>query len=239
MKDEQLKILELLQEGKLTKEEALELLEALGTSAALETPPPDPSGARAQENGSAALQPAEAGATESRGDRLFPIGKDRLLEINLIGGGNIVITPWEREVMSVQSLKHFLSFYKVRFQETAAGSKIFSVGNQDLQLNVPAHLNLTIRTAGGDIEITGITGRIYGKTMGGDIKLARLSGNLDLASLGGDIYIADSAVNGKVHTMGGDITMINVSGDIAGTTMGGNVIRRESRTEAALVSLNQ
>lgn len=230
MKEEQLKILELLKEGKLTSGEALELLEALeqdtvsGSAAISEKEPESaPSAGSAPDLPSSSQTPV---LNRDRNAKLFPAPKGQWLEVDLIGGGDIRITAWEREEISVSPEKYFWSIFKAHYKETAGGLKIFSVGGHSFDIAVPSEFNLKIRTAGGDIDINGVSGSIIGKTMGGDLTLSHLKGNLDLTSMGGDIHITDSELNGKVHTMGGDIVMTRVAGNITGSTMGGDVIRQ-------------
>jgi len=96
-----------------------------------------------------------------------------------------------------------------------------SEGN--IEVTVPQRYAVSIRTAGGNIELTDTTGSAKLDTSGGDVVARNISGNVELRTSGGGI-LADK-IRGDVDadTSGGDVRLLNVDGKIRGQTSGGNV----------------
>lgn len=85
----------------------------------------------------------------------------------------------------------------------------------DLELQVPANLDLDIRDSSGDIEIEDVAA-VNVKDSSGDITINRASGDLIVADSSGDIRMTE---------VGGDITVISdSSGDIRGRHIDGSVL---------------
>ena len=177
-------------------------------------------------------------------NRTFQASPDGKLVLDLETGGDIVIRGWSRNEVSfkVQITGRDADQVTVEFDQSSRAIEAFSEyttrrarADVNMEINVPARFNLDVSTTGGDLDISGITGRVEGSSMGGDLTLSQLGGQLDLSTMGGDIELSDSEVDGSLHTMGGDVTISNVNGNINGTTMGGDVVYdnvRSSRSGA-------
>jgi hypothetical protein len=221
MSEEKLRILELFKEGKLSSAETLELLDALNEIAG--------SGETAQTE----ADPDVSGSAASSGPRVdgnnrFNISGDHnchFLDVTLIGGGDIDICGWEGNDMIIDKPKWNRFWYKNLYKQTGDRYKIFALGGDNYEIKVPYNWDLTIYTAGGDIEISNICGQINGKTLGGDISISRFQGRLNLNTAGGDIKLQDCKADGSVHTLGGDVIFRNVTGNVTGVTLGGEMIR--------------
>ena len=131
------------------------------------------------------------------------------------------------------------------FVEAKAKNRITNWNRQGLsisfKISVPRQVNSNLRTSGGSISISNltgsqdfttsggslsaenITGRIAGKTSGGSIKIENSNDNIDLQTSGGSITAKEC--NGKINlkTSGGSITMSNLSGTIKAGTSGGGL----------------
>jgi hypothetical protein len=154
----------------------------------------------------------------------------RNLEVNLITGGSIKITGWDKEKVKILCNGSGKNC-NLNVEETSEGLKIsqdfikehHNHGNFILEINAPNKIKLQLHTNGGDISLDNIEGEFEGKTMGGDLSLINLKGNLTLETMGGDILLKKSSVDGMVTSMGGDVNIEDVVGEIIGKSMGGDV----------------
>jgi len=90
-------------------------------------------------------------------------------------------------------------------------------------ITVPAGLDITIRTAGGDIMAGDLDARVDLKTSGGDIQLERIKGDVKAGTSGGDILIGECTGSTDVRTSGGDILIRKAEGDVSARTSGGDI----------------
>ena len=108
------------------------------------------------------------------------------------------------------------------------GSKWWNWGNNDLDawftIRVPREFNLRTETAGGNIEIANIKGRVDGGTSGGDIVLSGITGAINLETSGGNIRVQKIEGQLAMETSGGDIRIAEVKGDVDVNTSGGNIV---------------
>ena len=81
------------------------------------------------------------------------------------------------------------------------------------------------RTSGGSLNLTDVEGDINGQTSGGSINLNRCRTNdrMDLQTSGGSIEAKESSGNMRLHTSGGSIRLTDLRGDIDAQTSGGSV----------------
>ncbi|WP_167538299.1 DUF4097 family beta strand repeat-containing protein [Streptomyces albofaciens] len=98
--------------------------------------------------------------------------------------------------------------------------------NVDYEVRVPPSVAVTLRTDGGNIDVTGITGTVGTRTGGGNIGLRQTAGALSAETSGGDINISD-AKGGQVtaHTDGGaiDARFTAVPDRVTADSSGGDV----------------
>lgn len=108
-------------------------------------------------------------------------------------------------------------------------------------VKIPAQFNVDLRTSGGGIELTNvsgqveartsggslnfrdITGNIEGRTSGGGIQLARFKGDADLSTSGGSISVDDGTGRLSLKTSGGGISVEQHSGQVTASTSGGSI----------------
>ncbi len=182
-----------------------------------------------------------AGFSKETIQKEFKVEKGKKLDVNLKTGGEMIITGWEKDLVTVKV--HFKDTtpdqWDIQFNETSTGIKIESVykskwksrhSSPNFEIQVPVQFDLELKTMGGEIKIERVEGEISGKTMGGDLKLQHLKGNIDLKTMGGEIILRDSDLDGKLKTMGGRVLFENVTGDVTGSSMGGNVIYKNVKT---------
>jgi DUF4097 and DUF4098 domain-containing protein YvlB len=188
-----------------------------------------------------------AGGSERIEKKSFDMEKGKRIDIDINVGGDIFITGWDGEKVEVEvvvtgrdrddieiDFKERSSVLKVEigrdgwFRNTKADAKVI--------VNVPDRFDISFKTMGGDVEISGVEGETRGHTMGGDIDLSRMAGEADVKTMGGDITVSESVLDGVVRTMGGDVRIVDVKGDLKGSTMGGDVtydgVKRRERAGA-------
>ena len=73
------------------------------------------------------------------------------------------------------------------------------------QITLPSQYNVDLDTAGGDIQIANLNGRVEARTSGGKISTKDITGNIN------------------IKTSGGSLELVNVQGRIDGHTSGGNI----------------
>jgi hypothetical protein len=88
--------------------------------------------------------------------------------------------------------------------------------------------NQRFRTSGGSLHVDGIQGSLSGQTSGGSIHMNRCQqterdGALDLQTSGGSIEARASSGKMRLHTSGGSINLDDLKGDIDAQTSGGSV----------------
>ncbi len=148
------------------------------------------------------------------------------LKIALNNGGNIEIKGWDKDMMQAQTEGEETGF---RVENNGTDILITnnpsknSDGDFTLKVWIPKKFNILINSLGGDLDISGIEGKMNGNTNGGNLTLYDLKGWLELSTLGGDITLRNSKVDGRVKTNGGDVLVEDVTGSIDASSMGGSV----------------
>jgi hypothetical protein len=90
-------------------------------------------------------------------------------------------------------------------------------------ITVPARFSGQLKTSGGAVAVSDLTGEVNASTSGGGLNFARLRGPLDGRTSGGAIRVADCEGLQQVKTSGGGIEVSGGSGSFEGSTSGGPV----------------
>ena len=99
-------------------------------------------------------------------------------------------------------------------------------------VRIPKQFNVDLRTSGGGIEASGITGEMRADTSGGKMKFSQLHGPLDARTSGGSIALENCNGALNVTTSGGQIDCNNGSGSLDARTSGGSIIVRNFAGDA-------
>ncbi len=94
-------------------------------------------------------------------------------------------------------------------------------------ISVPAQFNARLKTGGGDVCVTDLTGEVTARTGGGGLSFARLRGPLNGETGGGGVDARDCEGALNIRTGGGGIEVVGGSGSIEGTTGGGGISVRK------------
>jgi hypothetical protein len=169
----------------------------------------------------------------------FKTEQGKRLKVNLKAGGDITITGWDKNLVTVSYEKPDLDQWDVRIKERDSGIEIESYSRKkkshsspDFEIRVPARYDLKVETMGGKIAIDNVNGDMKGTTMGGMLDLKDLKGHIDMKTMGGEIVLKNSDLDGKLKTMGGRVLFEDVTGDVNGSSMGGNVIYKNVKNRS-------
>lgn len=90
-------------------------------------------------------------------------------------------------------------------------------------ITVPESYNLDLKTSGGGISVSDLTGNVKCKTSGGGLCFGNIEGPVHGETSGGGITLKSSVGDAVLKTSGGGITLGDVNGDVTATTSGGSI----------------
>jgi|GEM_PF-91609 len=110
---------------------------------------------------------------------------------------------------------------------TAEAERSFSDWKHSLNISfkiyVPAQVSTDLRTSGGGIELTNLSGTQEFTTSGGGLSLSKVSGKVRGKTSGGGISLKECKDDIVLNTSGGGIQAENCSGTLRLTTSGGSI----------------
>jgi DUF4097 and DUF4098 domain-containing protein YvlB len=181
---------------------------------------------------SAALLATNVSVAADQVTENFDFKPGQLLKLDFSGGGSIKIEGWDQAGIEVTygDEDNSLDAYDIRFENNADGLSVSADTrpstnhtNLDFKFKAPREMVLDFYTAGGGVELNGLTGQFKGKTAGGALRIDDVTGDLDLSTGGGRILVQNSTVDGEVRTGGGKVLVENVTGDLEASSGGGTV----------------
>lgn len=105
----------------------------------------------------------------------------------------------------------------------------------EFTVNVPHEMSLVkLETAGGNVDATGIGGRVEAESGGGNMRLDDIGAGVNAETGGGSIDVGTVSGDLGLHTGGGSIAIRRANGRILAET-GGGAIRIESGAQGASV----
>lgn len=157
-----------------------------------------------------------------------------------VGGVTVTGDSSSGVVVTVTSDRDdFNDLYDLRFEESAGrasvivkrkGSWLRGVWagewfNNDTHfaIRVPARTTVDLRTSGGAIEASRLTGRLGLRTSGGSLRVEEVDGPVDGRTSGGSIRVRRVRGDVAINTSGGGIDVVDVRGDLKATTSGGGI----------------
>jgi hypothetical protein len=114
----------------------------------------------------------------------------------------------------------------VTFRRKEKGSWLFGrsrTSEERIEVTVPRHYLINVRTGGGSVELKDTTGLAKLKTSGGDIAAENVNGEVELRTSGGGILAENIRGNVDADTSGGDVRLLRIDGRIKAHTSGGSV----------------
>lgn len=168
-------------------------------------------------------------------DTALAITSATRLSLDLKSGGTVKITGGsDNKVVRVRVTENGRECKdcNVQLEQTSEGIQVRSDRADGaptqlrFEIEVPAHFDLELASAGGAVQIEGVDGTIKGQTASGALNLRRLSGEVDLQTMRGDVVLKESYVNGRVASSNGKVLLEDVSGTVQGSAQGGKVTER-------------
>jgi DUF4097 and DUF4098 domain-containing protein YvlB len=105
----------------------------------------------------------------------------------------------------------------------------------EFNINVPREIALVkLETEGGNVETTGIAGRLEAESGGGSLRLDDIGGGVSAETGGGSIEVGTVSGDLGLHTGGGSIEVHQANGKVVAETGGGSV-DIQSCSEGAVV----
>ena len=139
-------------------------------------------------------------------------------------------------VVTMSGDKERLDKYHVSFEQTGNTVHIEARENRNhfrffengslsvrYEIRVPKKFNLDLQTAGGDLVVNSLEGKVTGTTSGGNLDIGSLIGTVKMETSGGDVDIKNCQGELSLTTSGGEIYGESVSGDLYAETSGGNI----------------
>ncbi len=147
------------------------------------------------------------------------IDNDYILDISA-SNGKLTVTAKPKH--KITDWKKALSFsFKIFVASTTEAELETSGGNIELT-GLTGKKDFT--TSGGNLILKDISGKTKGRTSGGNIYLGNSKDDLDLKTSGGNINAENSSGNISVSTSGGSIRLNDLKGTIKAATSGGNIL---------------
>lgn len=88
---------------------------------------------------------------------------------------------------------------------------------------VPKNASTSLKTSGGSLSLSGLTGVAEGNTSGGSIRLSNMNNSVNMKTSGGSISAENSSGNINLTTSGGSINLSDLKGAINAVTSGGSI----------------
>jgi DUF4097 and DUF4098 domain-containing protein YvlB len=229
--DERARILKLLEEGKITADQAARLIEALGTRA-----PHEPFGMtfehgprgrwRRRMTGDVdripdivahAVTSAMKSGFEPEEECRQDFADRRELSVRTVSG-NVDVNGAERTGVSVTC--------SGGMTRARAGDKVVLVRSVsgDVEAAMPSEGSLEVEAVSGDVTVQGVSGRLSFKTVSGDLEVSGSSGELHARTVSGDVGLEQVKGSLEVESKSGDIT-VEAGGPVEGTlsTVSGDI----------------
>ncbi|MCL4788614.1 MAG: DUF4097 family beta strand repeat protein [Verrucomicrobia bacterium] len=90
-------------------------------------------------------------------------------------------------------------------------------------VTVPRTFDVDLKTAGGSINVSELTGKVQANTSGGSLRFYKIEGPVTARTSGGSITVESAKGQVDVKTSGGSLTLSNIEGDVDAQTSGGSI----------------
>jgi DUF4097 and DUF4098 domain-containing protein YvlB len=172
-------------------------------------------------------------------DKVYAVQPGGTLKVNA-DAGSITVTGTDKQEVSIHVTADGSEKMLKRFDISSSleGTTVTLRGKQEnryfqwfndnslnihYEIQVPKEFGLSLQTAGGDIDIRNIKGRVEGETSGGELVIEQIEGTIRLTTSGGDVRARNLSGTISLETSGGNITGENLIGPLTVETSGGNI----------------
>ena len=228
MSEERLRVLKLLEEGKISADQAARLIQALGREPkpGFDIPePPEPPFCgpvgrrhfRVQMRELDRIPDIVAGAVSSAirsvefgdedGKREFAGAAGLFLKTV---SGDVTVKAWDKDVISLTEAD---ALTKVRQRGDQVMVRAIS---GDVAARVPANCRLELVLVSGDVEVAGVSGEFGLKSVSGDVDVSDYSGKARIELVSGDLDMDRVSGEFEIDTKSGDVS-ISPAGQLSGS----------------------
>ncbi|HJP85351.1 MAG TPA: DUF4097 family beta strand repeat-containing protein [Gemmatimonadaceae bacterium] len=160
-------------------------------------------------------------------ERKLPLGMEAAFRImNMVG--SVTVHGWNKDTVLVRGVLPQLD--KFFMGGTYTGAKMF-IENADerdpkptrLEVWVPSHVRLWIKTATADIDVTGVDGQLDLYVVSGNIDVNGNPRELNAEAIDGDIHVIGSPAWLRAKSASGTLTLRGSSADAAFSTVSGAI----------------
>lgn len=176
--------------------------------------------------------------SRTQSDQTIQVPKGTRVEVDDCAG-ELIVRTWDRDAVRVQA-RHTS---RTRVRANLVGTQLRidvdadrGPGSADIDLSVPAWINLRIDGNNCFIEVAGVSGAVSVDTVEGDVQLTGLSGTVDAESVGGKITLEGGRGRIQLSTVEGDIAVSKAGGEIVAESVNGDVTVTDAQATAIEIS---
>jgi hypothetical protein len=165
--------------------------------------------------------------------------------------GNIDVETWDKDEVLVKEYKKIDTFSEKEAKSVLEKTKssyqqrgdVIEIGGEyyhrdwlesDFVVQVPKKFNVDLQTRGGDVSVSGLTGKAILETSGGELTIENIDGIVDASTSGGDIIATNIKDRATLKTSGGDLELEDIGGMLIAKTSGGDISLKGSRDRVEL-----
>ncbi|HDQ99956.1 MAG TPA: hypothetical protein ENN51_06710 [candidate division WOR-3 bacterium] len=239
MSEERERVLRMLEEGKITAEQAARLIEALGRprsapggprSEGWLPPPRPPRPARVRmadldripdivASAVSSAMKSGFGAREGELRTEFP-GKSSLFLKSV--SGDVTVSGWDEDRIAIEGNT---AMTRVREREDIVMVRTIS---GDFSVSLPREARFEVTTVSGDVKVEGVGGRFALKAVSGDVRLTGFAGEARVQTVSGEARFVDFAGRVEVESKSGDIELLTDG------AVGGSVVSKSGEVALCL-----
>lgn len=153
--------------------------------------------------------------------RTYRVGAGALIRIGNVSG-DVTVTGYSGDVISVSGFKEGRDRDLVQIEDLSRADSIEVTARYPescncsasvrFEVQVPRGINYNfdrLASVSGDIEVSGVTGRLRAETVSGDARINDVVGLVSASTVSGDVEVEISRLEGT-----GDMKVSSVSGDV-------------------------
>jgi DUF4097 and DUF4098 domain-containing protein YvlB len=174
--------------------------------------------------------------------KTYRIGAGSQIRIGNVSG-DVIVTGYDGDSVIVKGTKHGRDRDQLEIQDRSGTSNV-DIGVQypkhcncdasiRFDIQVPRSLNFDfdhISSVSGDVQVTGVTGRLNASTVSGDVHIKNVSGSVSASAVSGDVKVEINRLDGsddmKFSTVSGDVSVMlpsSLDGDVDMSSFSGSI----------------
>ena len=184
----------------------------------------------------ALLSSAAIAAQAAEINKQVPVGPNERVKVSNIAG-SVTISTWDRREVDVQGeLDDGIDRVDVRQEGGSVDIRVVIKDNKgrdddwgdsdaDLQIRVPADIQLEVSTVSAPISVSGVRGKMRIKSVSGDIQSDVPGTDVEAQTVSGNVQLTGSNAKSRVRasSVSGDVDLVRIVGDVESRSTSGNV----------------